>query len=85
MDITRYFVDSQGRYVGGFDGAGALVRVPPSSVEVPLPPEDARQTWNGTQWSAPPPPVTSLDINGLADALVAKGVLTRAEVDAKKK
>lgn len=41
----KYYVDSANRYLGGWDNS------PPSgAVEVPLPPEDARQVWGGSAW-----------------------------------
>lgn len=42
---TRYFVDKDGNYKGGYDGA----EPPEGLIEVPNPPEDARQLydWNG--------------------------------------
>lgn len=47
---TKYYVTSSGSYIGGFDGAA-----PPSgSIEVPTPPVNASQTWNGSAWSTPP-------------------------------
>lgn len=53
--MTKFYVDGDGNYIGGFDGAD-----PPSgSIEVPAAPEDARQTWNGASWSAKPPPPTN--------------------------
>lgn len=53
--MTKYYVDSNGNYVGGFDGA-----LPPAgSIQVPSPPDThASQTWNGSSWSAYQPPVT---------------------------
>lgn len=47
---TRYYVDQQGRYLGGFNGA----EPPQGSIEVPDAPSDAKQIWNGTVWSAAP-------------------------------
>ena len=48
--MTKYFVDSNGAYLGGFDGA----EPPDSAIEVPEAPEDARQVWDGKAWSAAP-------------------------------
>lgn len=44
--MTKYFVDANGSYVGGFDGA----EPPEGSVEVPEAPVDARQIWSETAW-----------------------------------
>ena len=43
---TRFFVDPDGNYLGGFDGADP----PPLAIEVPGPPDDGRQKWSGTEW-----------------------------------
>jgi hypothetical protein len=44
--MTQYFVDQQGRYLGGFDGA----EPPEGAIEVPYPPVDARMVWDGEQF-----------------------------------
>lgn len=43
---TRYFVDSQGKYLGGFDGA----EPPANAVEVPGAPPHGKDVWNGSGW-----------------------------------
>ncbi|QPC93827.1 hypothetical protein [Mesorhizobium sp. INR15] len=48
--MTKYFVDSKGAYLGGFDGA----EPPDGATEVPNAPEDARQVWQGDGWSDAP-------------------------------
>jgi len=48
--MTRYFVDAQGFYLGGFDGA----EPPNSAIEVPRAPDDARQIWQNGKWSIAP-------------------------------
>ncbi|RUX96141.1 MULTISPECIES: hypothetical protein [unclassified Mesorhizobium] len=50
--MTRYFVDDNGGYLGGFDGED--IELPESGIEVPTAPTDARQTWDGSAWSEPP-------------------------------
>ncbi len=55
---TKYYVDDAGNYIGGFDG----VEPPAGAIEVPFPPEDARQKWDGAAWlplPAEPAPVPS--------------------------
>lgn len=47
---TKYFRTAAGGYVGGFSGA----EPPAGSIEVPFPPEDARQVWNGDDWDPLP-------------------------------
>ena len=49
--MTKFYVDSDGNYLGGFDGA----EPPAGAIEVADAPQDARQTWDGT-WSPVPPP-----------------------------
>lgn len=46
MGITKYFVDREGNYLGGFDGA----EPPKGSIEVSAPPKDGRQKWDGEKW-----------------------------------
>lgn len=50
---TQYFVDGQGNYLGGFDGATP----PDGAIEVPEAPTDARQIWAGNAWGAVPPAI----------------------------
>lgn len=44
--MTNYFVDANGAYLGGFEGA----EPPSGAIEVPEAPDDARQIWSGTAW-----------------------------------
>jgi hypothetical protein len=46
--MTRYYVNAQGNYIGGFNGANP----PQGAIEVPNAPNDGRDTWNGQQWVA---------------------------------
>lgn len=48
--MTKYFVNADGVYIGGFDGA----EPPANSVEVPDAPIDARQMWTGGVWGPVP-------------------------------
>ncbi|TJW57453.1 MAG: hypothetical protein E5X59_01230 [Mesorhizobium sp.] len=48
--MTKYFVDGDGVYIGGFDGA----KPPNGAIEVPDAPQDASQTWDGHAWGAVP-------------------------------
>lgn len=45
----NYFIDTQGNYLGGWD-----TNSPGSALEVPFPPLDARQKWNGEDWGPIP-------------------------------
>ncbi len=44
--ITKYFVDSDGKYLGGFDGA----KPPAGSIEVPNPPNHGTDNLVNGQW-----------------------------------
>lgn len=47
MGVTKFYVDQDGNYLGGFDGAAP----PAGAVEVPDPPEHGQdQRWNGAAW-----------------------------------
>ena len=48
---TKFFVDVSGTYLGGFDGA----EPPTEAIEVPFPPGDVRQIWDGAAWLPLPP------------------------------
>lgn len=47
---TRYFVDGQGAYLGGFEGA----EPPPGAVEVQAPPESGSDVWVDGVWHPTP-------------------------------
>lgn len=46
MGMTKFFVDEDGQYLGGFDGA----EPPEGSIEVPEAPERASQIWKNGEW-----------------------------------
>lgn len=48
-NFMRYYVDADGNYLGGWDN-----NPPQESIEVPEPPVDARQKWNGDSWGEIP-------------------------------
>ncbi len=86
--MTKYFVDAEGVYRGGFDG----VAPPSGSIEVASAPADARQIWDfgGSEWSPLPQPTgaelaatLSLPASdfwiALHVALIGKGALTPAD------
>jgi len=85
--MTKYYVDPNGTYLGGFDGGvdegGVEIEhpdVPAGAVEIMAPPEDARQVWDGTTWSPKPAPdVAPLTAEELYDMLAAKGVVVEAD------
>jgi hypothetical protein len=68
--MTKYFVDDNGDYLGGFDGA----EPPEGATEVQEPPQDARQTWDGSAWSTAP----------AARRMVLKSVVQARIIDAGK-
>lgn len=65
---AKYFVSSEGKYLGAWDGYAGTggVFVPPvypgNAIEVPSPPENSNQVWKDGGWSAfsPPAPVSVL-------------------------
>lgn len=74
--MTKFYVDAAGVYLGAFSGS----EPPAGAIEVPTAPEDARQIWNGTAWSAVPIDVwLPVHLAGLIDAMQAEGILTAAK------
>lgn len=76
--MTKYFINSEGGYVGAFDGAAPPIR----SVEVPIPPEDARQRWDlaARAWGPVPPHVPSvISDRQFFHVLATDGLITQAE------
>lgn len=47
--MTDFYIDSDGFYVGAFDGATP----PVGSIKVDAPPPDARMKWDGSKWIVP--------------------------------
>lgn len=73
--MTKYFVDINGNYIGGFDGASP----PIGSIEVPNPPQDGRQKWVNNAWAALNPALnTTVDQERLNAALTEPGSVVRA-------
>lgn len=60
--MTKHFVNDAGDYLGGFDGAPA----PIGAIEVPIPPLDGLDKWDGSQWIPATPPVAARRITELA-------------------
>lgn len=46
MMETKYYIDTAGKYIGGFSGSTP----PMGSIEVSSPPAKANSKWNGTEW-----------------------------------
>jgi hypothetical protein len=55
--MTKYFIDSDGNYIGGFEGADP----PEGSIEVPNAPDHALDKWNGSAWIPYTPTVSPID------------------------
>ncbi|WP_292565167.1 hypothetical protein [Mesorhizobium sp.] len=74
--MTKFFVDGNGVYLGGFDGA----EPPEGAIEVPEAPEDARQVWQNGAWSALPDLVpASVSARQFKLQLLASGLLDEVE------
>jgi hypothetical protein len=75
MGMTQYYVDTNGNYLGGFDGATP----PVGAIEVSAPPTDGRQKWINNAWAALDPTIlTTVDQNALNTALAEPGSVVRA-------
>lgn len=60
--MTEYFVDMDGKYLGGFDGGA---KPPEGSIKVPYPPQNATGAeWDGTKYNEEP----ALNAAGFYDA-----------------
>ena len=80
--MTKYYRDAQGNYIGGFDGA-----LPPAgAIEIAQPPNHGLDKWDGAKWIPyiVPPASKPETVADLKAALIAKGILTQADVDAVK-
>lgn len=49
-DQTKYFVTSEGNYIGGFLGDAAMETVPEGSIEVPSAPICFCSSWVADHW-----------------------------------
>lgn len=72
--MTKYYVDAQGSYLGGFDG----VNPPSGAFEVTSAPDDARQKWVNNAWQPYIPDYSTIDSNALNAVLVEPGSVVRA-------
>lgn len=75
--MTKYYVDAQGNYLGGFDGA----EPPANAILVPLPPAHGADKWDGNAWipHVPVPPAEAPKADKLVNLLVAKNIITEQE------
>lgn len=55
---------------------------PGGAIEVPLPPPDGRDVWNFAtgSWTTHAPDPKKPDLDALVQALIAKGVITEADL-----
>jgi hypothetical protein len=75
--ITKYYVDPDGAYLGAYVGA----EPPEGSIEVPAPPADGAEIWDGNQFSpAPARAPQEVSMRQARLSLLARGVL--GQVDA---
>jgi len=72
----KYFIDSKGRYIGGFDG----VEPPVGSVEVESPPAHGSQLWDGGKWSEHKPVPQAVSRFQALAALYQSGLLESVEL-----
>lgn len=72
----KFYVNPEGRYIGGYDGA-----LPPDgSIEVPGPPEDPNDIWDGEKYIPGPNPVPySITIGQGREALYNAGLFDDVE------
>jgi len=72
MNNTIYYVDAEGRYLGGYSGA----EPPEGAISVPHAPDDARQVWDGAQWGVVPAEIPqSVTMRQCRIALLDAGLL----------
>jgi hypothetical protein len=75
MGIMRYYIDTAGSYLGGWDA-----NPPSGAIEVPFPPSDARQSWINGAWSDAPAIVPAkVTMRQARLALLAAGLLDDVE------
>lgn len=82
--MTRYFVEADGTYIGGFDVEADDLPglLPAGAVEIPEAPEHAAQLWNFATSTFNPPPAPErrpLTADELFDVLKTKGVLVESD------
>ena len=65
----RYFVDTDGAFLGGFDDD---LPAPAGGIQVATAPDDARQVWDGAAWGAVP-----VTVPRIVSAFQARAALLR--------
>ena len=77
--MTKYYIDQGGQFIGSYDGAAP----PEGAIEVPYPPDDARQPWTGEGWGPIPTQVPeSITMRQLLIGLMGAEWITPAQADA---
>jgi len=76
MGMTKYYVDAEGVYVGGFDGADP----PEGSIEVPDAPPHGTCKWDNG-WCQPPAYVLNAPILEQLERIDAKSIRALREND----
>lgn len=75
---TKFYRDSDGNYLGGFDGA-----LPPEgAIEIPEPPPHGACIWNGTEWTFSPELQETIDADQKKDLLEKSGATLEARIQA---
>lgn len=66
--MTKFYVNVQGKYLGGFDGA----EPPAGAIEVAEAPTDGRHVWNGTAWA---------EVKTMAEEIAACGAQFKSDMN----
>jgi len=64
--IPRFYADADGNYLGSFDGLDEEIPADMANgIEVPVPPQDGLQLWDGDKWlpAAPTPDMLTEEVN----------------------
>lgn len=64
--IPRFYADADGNYLGSFDGLDEEIPADMANgIEVPVPPQDGLQLWDGDKWlpAAPTPDMLIEEVN----------------------
>lgn len=73
--MTKFYVDAQGRYLGGFDGA----EPPDGAIEVSSPPEHGTDIWTNGAWTIIPIVPEQVTMRQARLALLAAGLLANVD------
>lgn len=73
---TKYYVDPDGTYLGAYVGA----EPPPGAIEVPAPPLDGAEIWDGAKFKPAPARVPQVITSGQGkEALYNAGLFARVQ------